>query len=157
MSPPLVTPNTLAQFLNFNPDHQSQLHESPRPKYKELIQNIKQWVKMPTAMCRFFYPFNWLFVTNSLAVALDDRGIESDLLQAIKVRLGDHNQLATAWIITITMQDDKKINDYLGQSPSDEGDDDILHRITSMIAQLAASLATQSHSKSPSSSSSSEP
>jgi hypothetical protein len=57
---------------------------------------------------------------------------------------------------TITLQDDKKINDYLGPSPSDEDDDDLLDRISSMIAQLATSLSTQSQSKSPSSSSSSE-
>jgi hypothetical protein len=57
---------------------------------------------------------------------------------------------------TITLQDDKKINDYLGPSPSDEDDDDLLDRISSMIAQLATSLSTQSHSTSPSSSSSSE-
>ncbi|CAO3684987.1 unnamed protein product [Umbelopsis ramanniana] len=61
LSPPLVTPNTLTHLLNFHPDHSKiQKSSSLRPKYVELIQNIK-----------------------NLAVALHDRGGGDNLLEAI--------------------------------------------------------------------------
>ncbi|KAH8551751.1 hypothetical protein BGW37DRAFT_492201 [Umbelopsis sp. PMI_123] len=61
LSPPLVTPNTLAQLLNFHPDNHILPKSLPlRTKYHDLIQNIKD-----------------------LAIALDERGVGDSLVEAI--------------------------------------------------------------------------
>ncbi|KAI9283484.1 hypothetical protein BC943DRAFT_327736 [Umbelopsis sp. AD052] len=71
LSPPLVTPNTLTKILNLHPEHSLTAKSSSiRPKYVELIQNIK-----------------------NLALALHERGGGNDLVEAINVRLrGFHVQ-----------------------------------------------------------------
>ncbi|KAI8578625.1 hypothetical protein K450DRAFT_245754 [Umbelopsis ramanniana AG] len=106
LSPPLVTPNTLTHLLNFHPEH-SRIPKpsSLRPKYVELIQNIK-----------------------SLAVALHDRGGGDDLVEAIN--------------------NDKKINGYLGPYESTTSESERGHEVLDAINSILSEFVSpQSSSK----------